>query len=276
MGRCEKNMKIYAMSDIHGMLRPFRDRLEQLNMDEIRCGEAKLILLGDYIDRGYNGMKVLKTIYDLQADLGENLIVLKGNHDQWFLDFVHCKDAQWLGNSQATAFLSQFLTDDEMKQVFRYISRYMYKNASDTVRKAMEARYSGLLRWLEALPLYFETEHQIYVHAGIDEDAGVLWSVGTSDEMFLEKYPPTKGEFIKDIVAGHVSTSTVSGHRNDHDIYYDGYSHFYIDGVDSYPMSAKESECVIPLLLYVEEASKGEYYSIKPDERRNLICQRRW
>ena len=89
-------MKIYAMSDIHGMLRPFRDRLEQLNMDEIRSGKAKLILLGDYIDRGYNSMKVLDTIYSLQKDLGEGLIVLKGNHDQWFLDFLHGKDSQWL------------------------------------------------------------------------------------------------------------------------------------------------------------------------------------
>lgn len=269
-------MKIYAMSDIHGMLRPFRDRLEQLNMDEIRSGKAKLILLGDYIDRGYNSMKVLDTIYSLQKDLGEGLIVLKGNHDQWFLDFLHGKDSQWLGNNQATAFLNQFLTDDEMKQVYKLLSRYEHNKAHSIVNKAMEARNKGLLQWLEGLLLYYETEHQIFVHAGIDEEAGELWTVGTSDEMFLEKYPPTKGEFIKDIVAGHVSTSTVSGHRNDHDIFYDGESHFYIDGIDSYPMSVKESACVIPLLLYYEEDGCGEYYSIKPDGRRNLICQRRW
>lgn len=267
---------IYAMSDIHGMLRPFRQRLEQLNMDDFRSGEAKLILLGDYIDRGINSLGVLKAIYDLKSDLGDNMIVLMGNHDKWFLDFLNGDDNGWLGSFQSTAFISQFMSDSEMGKVYHLIARYKQYLACELVRNAFEAYDKGLLSWMRSLPFYYETNHQIYVHAGVDEEAGELWAVGTSNEMFVEKYPPTKGHFYKDIIVGHVSTSTASGHRNNHDIYYDGKSHFFIDGIDSYPPKTKEADHVIPLLQYTEENGVGKYYSIRPDGRKNLICEKEW
>ena len=59
-------MAIYAMSDIHGMYGPFMRRIKQLNnLETVKLGIDKLILLGDYIDVGNNSFKVLKTIYEL-------------------------------------------------------------------------------------------------------------------------------------------------------------------------------------------------------------------
>ncbi len=267
---------VYAMSDLHGMLNPLRARLAQLNMDEIRSGSAKLLFLGDYIDRGYNSLKVLETLRSLQEELGDNLIILKGNHEQWFLDFLYGKNPHWLRNIQATAFLAEFLTDSELGIVNHLIARMKPHLAHDIVRKAMEARHADLLSWMKSLPLFYETEHQIYVHAGVDEDAGDLWRVGTSDELFTEKYPPQKGTFYKDIIAGHVSTSTASGNRNQHDIYYDGESHFYIDGIDSYPPTIREDDCFIPLLQYTECDGTGCYYSIPENGDKKLICKKKW
>ena len=267
---------IYAMSDIHGMIGPFRKRLDQLNMDEFRSGKATLILLGDYIDRGYNSLKVLETIYDLKRDLKDNMITLMGNHDKWFLNFLEGHNPGWIGNSQATAFVSQFIPEEEMGKVYTLLSRYRQDLISDIARKAFEAYNRDLYSWMKSLPLYHETEHQIYVHAGIDEEAGDLWMYGTGDETFYEKYPPENGHFYKDIIAGHVSTSTASGHRNNHEIYYDGESHFYIDGIDSYPADAKEKDCIIPLLQYTEDNGHGRYYSISPDGHKTLICEKKW
>ena len=267
---------IYAMSDIHGMLRPFRKRLEQLNMDDIRSGNAKVILLGDYIDRGINSLGVLETAYNLQKDLGDNLIVLMGNHDKWFLNFLRGEDPHWLGNYQSTAFVSQFMSDDGMGRVNHLIARGKAYLASDIIRKAFEAYNKDLLSWMKGLPLFHETEHQIYVHAGVDEEAEDWWAVGTSDEMFIEKYPPSTGYFYKDIIAGHVSTSTASNNRSNHDIYYDGESHIFIDGVDSYPHTAKEDDCIIPLLQYTEKNGIGYYYSIDLSDHKTLICKKEW
>ena len=73
-----------GMSDIHGMYEPFIRRIKQLNnLESVKAGKDKLILLGDYIDIGNNSFKVLKTIYELQKEVGaDNMIVLMGNHDK--------------------------------------------------------------------------------------------------------------------------------------------------------------------------------------------------
>ncbi len=174
------------------------------------------------------------------------------------------------------SFVSQFVSDDELGRVNHLLSRYQLHLTHDIVRQAFEREHKHLYTWLKRLPFYFETEHQIYVHAGVDEEAGDLWSVGTSDEMFIEKYPPEKGFFYKDVIAGHVSTSTASGSLRNHDIYFDRKSHFYIDGVDSYPSNAKEDEVVIPLLKYEEEEGTGRYYSINPAGMKRLLCEKSW
>ena len=271
-----KIQTIYAMSDIHGMIGPLRQRLEQLDMDELRSGRAKLVFLGDYIDWGINSLKVLETIYGLCEDLGENVVVLMGNHDKWFLEFLHGHNPNWLGNFQSISLLESFMSEDDLWKVRRLISRYKQYLAHDIVLKSFTEYNPHLRPWMESFPLYYETGHQIYVHAGIDEEAEDLWAVGTSDEMFYEKYPPTKGHFYKDIIAGHVSVSTASRSRNNHDIYYDGESHFFIDGIDSYPANTKEKDRVIPLLKYTEENGTGYYYSISPTGQNSLICEKKW
>ena len=89
--------------------------------------------------------------------------------------------------------------------------------------------------------------------------------------MFIEKYPPSKGKFYMDIIAGHVSTSTASGDRNRHDIFFDGESHFFIDGIDSYPNSVRDDDRIIPLLVYEETDGEGEYFSLLENGERILL-----
>ena len=57
--------------------------------------------------------------------------------------------------------------------------------------------------WMQNLRRYYVEGDTIFVHAGVDEEANDLWEWGTDDYTFTEKYP---------------------------DIYYDGESHYYIDG----------------------------------------------
>ena len=62
-----------------------------------------------------------------------------------------------------------------------------------------------------------------------------LWSdwVNTEDYIFTEQYPHRLGKIHgldKKVVAGHVHTSSIAGDRRFNDIYYDGASHYYIDG----------------------------------------------
>lgn len=85
-------------------------------------------------------------------------------------------------------------------------------------------------QWMKKLPYYYETEDQIFVHAGVDEEAWDLWKVGTTNEYLCNKIPWTEGEFLKDVIAGHIGTWNMAHDESFHDVYWDGASHYYLDG----------------------------------------------
>ncbi|MDE6167076.1 MAG: metallophosphoesterase [Acetatifactor sp.] len=114
---------------------------------------------------------------------------------------------------------------------------------------------AGYLMWIQNLPRYYTEGNTIFVHAGIDEEAEDLWEWGTNDYIFTEKYPAQTGRFYNDmqIVAGHIGTAEISGNPGFHDIYFDGESHYYIDG------SVLESG-IIPVIKIDTRNSK--YYRV--------------
>ncbi|MBQ9141309.1 MAG: metallophosphoesterase [Lachnospiraceae bacterium] len=64
---------IYVMSDVHGCYDKYRRMLEKIHFTD----EDTLYLLGDMVDRGPYGMKLLLDIAGR-----ENVVLLRGNHDQ--------------------------------------------------------------------------------------------------------------------------------------------------------------------------------------------------
>jgi serine/threonine protein phosphatase 1 len=109
---------------------------------------------------------------------------------------------------------------------------------------------------MERPPRYYVEGNTIFVHAGIDEEAGDLWEWGTGEEIFVGKYPAETGKIEgldMKVVAGHIGTAVISGDPDFHDIYYDGQSHYYIDGtvLDS---------GIIPILMV--DTSEDKYYSV--------------
>lgn len=87
---------LYVASDIHGHRREFRDclRAAGLTGDDGRWtgGDARLWLLGDYVDRGPDGIGVIDDIRDLAAtapDAGGQVVALLGNHEVQLLAAHH-------------------------------------------------------------------------------------------------------------------------------------------------------------------------------------------
>ena len=251
---------IFVMSDIHGYYDEFMERIHQLNdLKSVKEGIDRLILLGDYIDRGPDSFKVLQKIYDIQQKCGtEHVIVLRGNHEEWFLDFIEKGNKDWLVEDTKLNTSKTFITFEQVEELKRVALESKGKNVYDYVRQCIRENHQELLSWLKNLPYYYATDTQIFVHAGVDEEAGGWWNVGTPDYFFVSKYPATTGEFYMDIIAGHTSTASIIGERDFCDVLYDGWSHYYIDGgVD---FSGK-----IPVLAYDEKIKK--YYSLQyPNE----------
>lgn len=74
-------MKTYIMGDIHGQYEKYKACMESVNFD---YENDTLIQLGDICDRGLG-------VYDIVEDLLKikNLIAIKGNHDQLWLEFLN-------------------------------------------------------------------------------------------------------------------------------------------------------------------------------------------
>ncbi len=247
---------IYAISDIHGYYDIMEKTLEQVDLKEV---DSKLVLCGDYIDYGPESCKVLYRIKELMETYPAQVIALKGNHETMFLEFLDANDldvwnVEWLGADKGFSTINTFISERLKKQIRNLRSKdgafeSTYKLAK-LIKEDIKTHHRELINWLKNLPLYYEIEKQIFVHAGIDEEAGEWWKHGTSEEVFANKYPATFGHFYKDIIAGHIGVSILKDEKELHGVYWDGESHYYIDGTVNISGN-------IPLLKY--DIIKDEY-----------------
>ena len=223
-------MKIFAMSDIHGCLQEFEAALELVDLS----GDNKLILLGDYVHSGADSYGVLNKIMKLQSEYGvEKVIALMGNHEEVVIE----------GRAPIKEAWGSDLYDLDEENDDDYII------------------------FMQNMPLYHVESNIIFVHAGIDEEAGDEWEWESTDRDYLEKFPAEIGRFKggMTIVAGHVGTAVITGNPRFHDIYFDGESHYYIDG------TVYESG-VLPVLMYDTDEEtfyqvvEGGKYKIEPYE----------
>lgn len=248
---------IYSISDVHGNYEAMIDSLSLVNLDFDK--NNKLILLGDYVDRGSDSCQVLYHIKKLEEQYPSQVIVLLGNHDQMFIEWFTLNDElNWLAQEGNSLTVKSFFSQSQFNDLVVKLkeNRDSYPGISEYIIEALKKDHKTLLNWLankEKAPLFYETENQIYVHAGICEVDETLWKQATEPSEFTWKYPAETGRFYKDIIAGHNSTAEVA---NDihylGKVYWDGESHFFIDG--DTPASNK-----VPLLKY--DTDTGEYLS---------------
>lgn len=114
----------YVMSDIHGQLDSFFDILRQIKLQP----EDKLYILGDVIDRGPHGIKILQHIMNMP-----NAKMLPGNHEYMMLNALgepydgiernisRCCDL-WYSNGGGVTHMSWlFLSKQEKKEIINYL-----------------------------------------------------------------------------------------------------------------------------------------------------------
>ncbi|MCR5511097.1 MAG: metallophosphoesterase [Lachnospiraceae bacterium] len=260
---------IYAISDIHGCLKELKDRMESVDLS----GDDRIFFLGDYIDYGPESCQVLRYIYDLQQKYGKDkVVVLKGNHEamllEWIDDFNQNITAQlealaydsWLKTDSEHRYnaFRTFVTEEQLDKIYQIERISSFAGLNVEAVKMVLATNGDLIKWIRSMDNYFETESQIFVHAGVDEEAEEYWEWGTGDDVFLWKFPASTGKFIKTIIAGHVGTGSLAHDRSYHEIYYDGESHYYIDG-----SVYKHGR----LLLLGYDETDGKYYQIEKHGR---------
>ncbi|WP_261116806.1 metallophosphoesterase [Streptococcus mitis] len=236
--------KIYAISDIHGYLDEF---INALNKVELSDKDNRLILLGDYIDNGSKSFQVLSKIIELEEMYSGQIITLFGNHDEWFYEWLipETPTASAFGET-----IQSFFSPEELKEIL--VSNP--NNFEIAIRNAIKTK-TKFIDWFKERykdKRYYETDNQIFVHAGIDEEAGDLWEELTNPETLTNKFPVTTSAFIKDVISGHIASHQVA--RDDSylgKVYYNQ-NHYFIDGDVNHSKT-------IPVLCY-DTITKKYYF----------------
>ena len=216
----------YSMSDIHGHFNEFIDSLSKVDLS---AKDNRLILLGDYIDNGPQSFEVLSKIIELEKIFPEQIVTLLGNHEECFYGWLI------LDKPTASAFpetIKSFFSPEELNYILKSNPNSFETGVRNEIKNNI--KFNPFINWFKKRyrdKRYYETDTQIFVHAGIDEEAGKLWKDLTSSEMFTNKLPITTGGFFKDIVSGHVASWEVAKDKSyQGKIYFDGKNHYCIDG----------------------------------------------
>ncbi len=82
---------LYAIGDIHGCARELELLIAQISP----TSDHTVVFLGDYVDRGPDSKGVIDLILDLKTKT--NVVALRGNHEQLFLDFLESPQSPGAG-----------------------------------------------------------------------------------------------------------------------------------------------------------------------------------
>lgn len=167
--------RIIAIGDIHGCFRTFEKLFSQINPSK----SDKIILLGDYIDRGLRIREVIDFILLLRKE-DYDIVPLMGNHENMLLE----------SRCNAQAFNLWMFNGGEAT-----LKSFGVKSALD-----IDEKY---ISFFSNLKYYYSYQDYLFVHAGFNEShtnifydkAAMLWS---RKEFY-------QSEFFKDktVVHGH-------------------------------------------------------------------------
>lgn len=172
-------MKTIVISDIHGCYNELKELLLTLEeKDEYNKDIDRLIFLGDYIDRGEDSRKVIELIRNLQKD-NDNVIALMGNHEDMLLSYYKDIDNCWL-----------------------------YNGSNETIKsyRLYNKQFKDDMEWMRNLPLYYEDEYFVYVHAGIDVDKPLEEQDRETLLWIREPFIYNNKGYHKRVVFGHTPT----------------------------------------------------------------------
>ena len=154
----------YAIGDIHGHDELFERLIDRIRFDaEFARLRPRLVLLGDYIDRGPQSRQVLDRIIRLEASNWCDLVVLKGNHEDAMLRFLNEPEfggtwRDWGG----AATLANYGVDLPYRT-----DEAAWHQARDAFATAVDPRHVDLLK---RMPTFYQADGYMFVHAGVHPD----------------------------------------------------------------------------------------------------------
>ena len=150
---------IYVIGDIHGDWTGVRDVIYKMMVDGLNPVDDLLVQLGDMVDGFENSQIVVEYFKRLNEKYPENVIVLKGNHEELMIHGVDEPKSSdqfqiWWQQGGRQTWESYWGEEPLWSTNYAPVSHEMHKH----------------IEWFKTLPTLFETEDYYFVHAGLDPD----------------------------------------------------------------------------------------------------------
>ena len=145
-------MNYFIIGDVHGCYHTLREMLD----NHWDSDSEKLVLLGDYVNKGKHTFAVLEFLIDLEQKSAGNMVILKGNNEYLFEEYY--RDAITLSAKQK------------------------FENYN--------LNYIKTLDWMSQLPHFWQNGVVYASHAGVAEDSEFL--VDEDDVQILFNRKPLK------------------------------------------------------------------------------------
>ena len=204
------------MSDIHGCYQYFLAMLDRISFSD----EDRLIMAGDYIDRGKHSYEMLQWI----ENCPENVLLIRGNHEEEFAAYVDLM-LQLNRRDELGTELSSHEDAAALYESVQYILKEKglagsYFDMYGTIRNLLDTHditLCDLCRWadmIREMPYYYELKignrSCIIVHAGyIEKTEGIGMSIADLQHFYLyarEKGYRMGGKRHGMVIAGHTPT----------------------------------------------------------------------
>jgi len=162
-------MNYFIVGDIHGCYFTLREMLDKYWDSE----NEKLVILGDFVNKGKHTFAVIELLMKLKKQLGEQMVILKGNNEYLFEEYY--RDSITLASKQK------------------------FENYN--------LDYIRTLNWMDKLPHHWQNGKVYTSHAGVPEDMEFPLEDSNIQELFNRKPLKNIGkrQFIGHIVVNKPS-----------------------------------------------------------------------
>ena len=158
--------RIYAVGDIHGHLDKLTEAHRRITLDCVDSGgPAPVVHVGDLVDRGPDSRGVIEFLKSGQ-ERGEDWVVLRGNHDQLFVDFARGGDGTDPKLREGITWHHEVMGGDKTLASYGAKKRVL-ETRSVFNSRARAAIPTEHIEFLAKLPLWHRADGMIFVHAGI-------------------------------------------------------------------------------------------------------------
>ncbi len=166
---------LFVVSDIHGHIKQFEEMLTHWNPEDT------LVVLGDLIDRGPESLKVIEKVMALQQTYGEQVIFLKGNHEDMLLNFLNNPIEK-----QAHYYINGGL--ETMQNFLAQLPDAVANESYTAQAEAVKTHFKLQLEFLATAPTHHIIGQVLLTHAGFNSEFATLEQSTTRDFLWIRKH----------------------------------------------------------------------------------------